>query len=253
MSKLVPQSNREARRYRGLIDNIGRLGASALFPNDFEAYFVSLELTDSRGITERFITFPVAPKQISEMQPSLVNIKKSQNGVIAIDSDSFVPRDIEIKGDFGRNLRFALGQNIFQGGAISFVRKLLNGQLERPQFSPVVKSGFGYTKALEDICNESKKLDANGKPKRLYLYNPILGNNYLVKVKNFVHSQNISENMIPQYTLQLTAVAPFNLETRFNFDFSTSLNKLNDGIDNLAKGIKNKLKLVSKPKGGRFI
>ena len=238
MANLVPNTNRESQRYRGFINDIGRLGAHALFPNDFEAYFVSLELTDSRGITERFITFPVTPSQITEMQPSMVNVKKSASGVIAIDTESFIPSDIEIKGNFGRNLRFAIGSNILQGGAIAFTRGLLEGDIQRPTFSPVVKSGYGFTKSLEEIIKLSHKLDSKGNPRRLYLYNPILGNNYLVKAMNFVHSQNIAENMIPQYTLQLKSVAPLNLQTRFDTDI---FDKIDQGIEEAGRQLKKTL------------
>jgi hypothetical protein len=202
-------NNPQKTKYTELLNAVGRNAIHTLFPNDFEAYFVSLELVDSNNNTESFFTFPIQPSQISETNMSITNIKKTSGGIVAISTDTFIPKDIEIKGDFGRQLRFALGASLIAGSSVLFNKEKNSSlTLKKAAFSNSVKTGYGSLKALEAILNDAEQLDSFEKPKKLYLYNPILGNNYLVKKKLFSHSQNISTNMIPQYNLQLTAVAP---------------------------------------------
>ena len=82
--------------------------------------------------------------------------------------------------------------------------------------------------------------------KRLYFYNTILGNNYIVKVKNFIHSQNVGQNMIPQYTIQLTSIAPLDNSVFGqirNLGKAMGIDALNKGANELANSVKDKLGL----------
>lgn len=242
--QLLRDTDPDKVRYKNLVDSIGKSNLHALFPNDFEDYFIALELVDSKKVTEAFVTFPVNPNSISESQPVLTNIKKTAGGIVSVGVETFVPRDIEIKGNFGRNLKIQIGNNFFIGGLISFVRNNDTTEFGRPSFSTESKTGYGVLKSLERILDDSEKLDSFGKPKRLYLYNSMLGNNYIVKKKNFISSQNISENMIPQYTMQLTAVSPLTfVEEVFSLGKSLVIGVLDRATNSLAKTVKNNLGL----------
>jgi hypothetical protein len=238
---IVPFNNSEKQRYKRLLEQFGRATLHAIFPDSFEAYFISLELTDSQGNTEQFFTFPVQPSQITEISTNITNVKKTGSGVTTISTDTFVPKDIEIKGNFGRQLRFNLGNNLITGSSILFKRDQMNSlSIVKSAFSSVANTGYGSVKALENILDEADQLDDNNRPKRLFLYNPILGNNYLVKKKSWIHSQNLSENMIPSYTVQLTAVAPLESVVDQGKDELGELlsnEKLDSGIKKISKKI----------------
>tara|TARA_X000001382_G_scaffold8122_2_gene5894 strand:+ start:3970 stop:4707 length:738 start_codon:yes stop_codon:yes gene_type:complete len=234
----------DKQKYKQLLGNLGEASLHALFPEDFEAYLVSMELVDSKGNTESFISFPIQPSQISETSTRITNVRKTTGGVVALSTQSFVPIDIDIKGSFGRNLRFTVGNTFVEGGLVSFVKN--GGKLEsgRPSFSSAVKTGYGMVKAVEDMLDSSDILDSDGKPKKLYLYNTILGNNYICKVKNFVHSQDESQNRIPQYTIQLTAVAPLDISVQdqdFRIARALTIQNLNVGMNQIANNVKNVL------------
>ena len=165
--QLLRDTDPDKVRYKNLVDSIGKSNLHALFPNDFEDYFIALELVDSKKVTEAFVTFPVNPNSISESQPVLTNIKKTAGGIVSVGVETFVPRDIEIKGNFGRNLKIQIGNNFFIGGLISFVRNNDTTEFGRPSFSTESKTGYGVLKSLERILDDSEKLDSFGKPKNL--------------------------------------------------------------------------------------
>lgn len=247
----VPNTNSSSVRYQELLASIGRAGLHALFPKDFEAYFISLELTDSRGRVVDFFSFPVAPEQVSETQSKITNIKKTAGGITAISSDTFVPTQIQIQGTFGRRLRFVIGQTSIdavalafstQGGKFNKEALFQNGlSVAFPNFSIQVKTGYGAIKILEAIISKSDSLDADGNPYRLFFYNSILGNNYLVKVNTFIHSQTQDQNMIPRYNLQMTSIAPLEYvrdNPAKSLLKSTAFGALNKTVDTVAKSIK---------------
>lgn len=252
MSNLLTNIAFDKAKQRSLLNTIGRTASHALFPKDFEAYFVALELMNGKGEIENFLVFPVSPEQISETITPITNVKKTAGGIVTVRSSTFVPRDIEIKGNFGRNLRFVLGDNIIRGGVFSFVRSALNvskggiAEFEVVTFSNKSKTGYGLVKTIEDMFVKADQLDSKGRPRKLIFYNTILGNNYIVVPKQFVHNQNISANMIPQYSMSFTAVAPFsNLKRALGFANSFSdfmkIEKLDKKASNISKGIKSKL------------
>ena len=82
--------------------------------------------------------------------------------------------------------------------------------VKTPDFSAGVKTGFGVTKILQAMLNKSSGVGANGKPFRLYLYNLALGESYLVVVppNGFTLSQNLQKNMIWEYSINFTIIAP---------------------------------------------
>jgi len=198
---------------RPLITNIGKAGVHALFPNDFEYYAVTLELTDSQGSTIDYLTFPVSPSMISYDDSKITNIKKTMGGVTALDIEGDIPKKISLSGMFGRKLRILLGpgtesesestangvyDNVVQGGL----------QVKTSLFNARLKTGYGTTKVLEAIHKKSSGLDKYNRPHRLFLYIPPLGHNFLVKTNQLQLNQDYSSsNMLWKYTISLTTLA----------------------------------------------
>lgn len=193
------------------ISQIGKAGLNAKYPNDFEAYLVAIELTDSIGVTEEYFIFPIMPSQIQKTENNRTTIKKSSSGTTVLYSDSFTPNDISIKGNFGRGFKFLVQpSNVGDGFAIGLNFDKFSSKL--PEFDATVKTGYGATKILQKICNNSSKLDKRGGVKRLFFYNMALGESYLCVVPSggLTLSQTYDTNMIWNYSLNLTVIA--NLE-----------------------------------------
>lgn len=199
--------------------SFGKEGLNALYPRDFELYLVSLELVDSYGDTIDFFTFPIAPKSINKSELERTTIRKTLRATTIIQSDSFIPQDLSLSGNFGRNVKFLL-PNIFgvpSSKAIAFSIKSgvygsedVNSKIPTkiPTFNSQVKTGYGCIKILQSIISKSKSHD-NGKSFKLYFYNPALGESYLVApTKNpLILNQTEQENMIWGYTLNLKIIA----------------------------------------------
>lgn len=210
--------------YEALIRDIGKAGANALFPNDFEYYVVTLELVDSNDRTIEFLSFPVSPEVLTYDNVPVTTIKKTLGGVNSTSSSTFNPRQISLQGTFGRKFRLLIGSpnknNILspystqQGFWGSIERGVTS--IKNAVFDPKIKRGYGVTKLLEAIVEKSKGLDDKNEPMRLFFYNPALGHSFLVKPGPFQLSQNRdSSNMMWRYSLQLTAIAPLNrIESR---------------------------------------
>lgn len=209
-------------RYKGLIREVGKRTLHALFPNDFEFYMVSFELVDSKGNTVDFFIFPIMPSQLREDEVTLTNIKKTFGGIVSLDTNTFIPRKVSLSGNFGRKFKFLLGEEVINFAGVRFTSfeeglTSIGATIGKSIFSSKIKTGYGCTKVLESILKKSKMLDEEGKPFRLYFYNSAFGTNYLVKTNNFSFSQNEnSSNMIWEYNINMTAVAPLELLEEYN-------------------------------------
>lgn len=201
------------RNYINRVHSIGKIGLNALFPNDFELYIFALELVDSKGNTEEYFIFPINPTNIEESQPSNQTITKTAGGIVVMNSNTFVPRDIIMSGNFGRRFKMLIGQELIDFSSLQysstsgFFNSFKDAQNFRKSiFNSKIKTGYGLVKVLETIVNKSQNLDQYNKPYSLYLYNLALGNNYLIKATNLTYKQDIGSNMIWNYTLQIKAI-----------------------------------------------
>jgi len=213
--------NREVVR---LAADIGRATLHQLFPKDFEYYMIALELVDGRGNTIDYLAFPILPSSITKSENKRINIKKSYKSTLVLTSTAFTPQDISIRGNFGRGFKILIGAKEILSGLAFYnstkagifeLTQMTNRSLLSPtnQFSTFVKTGYGVTKLLQSIIHKSDGSDSNG-PYRLYFYNFALGESYLVVVpaKALTLEQNESNmNMIWNYSLNLTAIAPLEL------------------------------------------
>lgn len=229
-------------KYSKSVADLGRNALSTLYPSDFELYLVALELVDSQGITEEYFVFPIMPSQIQKVENNRTNVKKSSSGTTILYSDSFTPNDLSIKGNFGRGFKFLVKQDkdlTAFGVGFNFGKLAV----KTPNFDATVKTGFGATKILQRICNNSNKLDSKGNPRRLFFYNMALSEQYLCVVPNggLTLSQSYESNMIWNYALNLTIVSNMeDLKSSLKQTSSSTLlasSSIQKGITNLTRDL----------------
>lgn len=199
-----------------LAQQIGNVGNSAiktilnsLWPRDFELYMVSLELTNYKDELLDYMTFPVNPESIQKNEPQLKNIERSYGAIAVTKLGQTIPHDINIRGNFGKSFKVLLRTSGFSGDFKSLVGKTSSG-MGKDELSPFFKSGYGCLKVLQNICAQSDKLD-DGKSRRLYFHNFMLGESYLVEVLQMTEDQSMSNNMIWGYNLSLKVLTQINL------------------------------------------
>jgi hypothetical protein len=208
-------------RYRGLIRTAGKAALHQLYPNDFEVYFTALELVDSLDRTVEYFIFPNNPSSIDDNRNKITNIKKTATGVTSVSTPSFIPQKINLKGTFGKKLKVITG-NVFVDFEAFFLSEdtgTFGGKLNfaKSQFNSNIKTGYGCTKIMERIVEKSSRIDPNGKPYYLVLYNLQFGQSYLVKPMTINFTQSVDDsNMLWNYNLSLRTLAPLENMKREN-------------------------------------
>lgn len=241
----MPSVQSVEQSFKSQLTTIGRAALNALYGSEIEFYILAIELVDSQGNTEEYFSFPVLPEEIRNSVTELTRINKTIGGINVLANSSFTPTQISIRGTFGKRFRIIVngqklqfaGFSLSAGNITNGIRNAANSNtlsFDKPQFSSFAKTGFGCVKILERIKEKSKQLDSYQKPFSLYMYNPILGNNYQVEINSFTHSQDIGRNMIPTYSMQLTSVA--DLDAILGFRGSASSAIRNIGASQLQKG-----------------
>ena len=209
-------------RLTSMAGSLGRNALATAFPRDFEAYLCSLELTDSDGNSIDNFIFPIQPSNMTKTEAKREVVRNTAGGVTVLNSPTFVPQQISIRGDFGRNLKMLITQSVggsLQGAAFSISAGAYSltdvtgksiTSIKAGDFEVGIKTGYGCIKILQSIISKSNGLDMKGLPFRLYFYNMALGESYLVVIppSGISFSQNMSRNMIWEYTLNMTAIAP---------------------------------------------
>lgn len=195
----------------GSLSSIGKIGLNVAYPKEFELYLCAIEVTDINYKTLQYFVFPVMPTNIDETQTFLSNVKKTLGGVVVLNSQGFVPRDIVLAGSFGRKFRTLLGGDyidVISSFKTADDKITLNSVAQgvRSIFDERTKTGYGCLKILEEIINNANIVDAKG-PRRLILHNPALGNSYLIKPQSLKLSQNQETNMMWGYSLSMKAIA----------------------------------------------
>jgi hypothetical protein len=215
------------RNIENLTNRVGRSVLHSIYPKDFEYYMMALELVDGSGNTIDYFAFPVMPSSIVKTENKRITIKKAYKSTLILTSPAFTPQDITIRGNFGRTFKILVGVKEILSGVAFFnstkagvfePNQLSNRLINMPsnQFSQFIKTGYGATKILQSIIHKSDGSDQNG-PFQLYLYNYALGESYLVVApsKSLVLEQNDQNmNMVWNYTLNLTIIAPLELVRR---------------------------------------
>lgn len=188
-------------RYQGLLTTLGRGVLNSLYPDDIENYIIVLELTNSLNSTEDLFIFPINPQSIKEVHQSSVTIKRTYKSVTTIEPTTFTPTQVVLNGNFGRTFKVLVGREVTSvfGIQVNFGKK-------SGEFFSNIKTGYGCIRVLESIFKKSKEPDFRGYPRTVNLYNLISGNNYIVKPVSFTKNQDISSNMIWNYTIQFEAL-----------------------------------------------
>ena len=222
---------------RNVLATVGRAGLHALAPDQFEYYMCSFELLDSKGSTVAFMNFPVMPNSISETEPKIIEISKTNAGIVTMFNPSFAPKDISIQGTFGRKIRILSGiQDISEKE--KKVVNILNGNLGfgMMQSEVVVKTGFGLVNLLRRIIAKTTSVDDSGMPHVLIFNNYALNDSYVVEILQSSFSQNTENNMLWFYSLEMRAVAPASAvktESVKTFTFNVSANAIAQGIQSI--------------------
>ena len=202
----------------------------AIYPNDIDVYLMALELTTADNQTIDYFLWPIMPNEIQKTEPKRTNVKMSSGGVTVLTNNAFVPEQIMVKGHFGRRFRIFLDAVKPQGEGALFstetgvydltaVNSISEGRtLSYPKFLEGAKTGYGIFKVLKAIINKSNGIDKTGRPFKLYFYNLALGESYLVTVppQGFMCNQNLDQNMIWNYTMNLEVIAPTQALRGFN-------------------------------------
>ncbi len=227
--------------------NIGQAALHSLAPDDFEYYLCSLELLDSTGNTKGFMFFTVMPNNITESKIQIASITKTNKGISTLFNSTFVPRDISIQGTFGRKIRLLVGikepQNVSK---IPFFSGNLGLNVEGDS---VIKTGYGLVKMMKSIIDESFKVDKNGNACILIFNNYAFNTHYVVEVMQSAFSQNIENNMLWYYNLEMKAVAPASAVKMQNQDGDKRYFE-RVAANAIAKGIGDLLNDISRQTGG---
>jgi hypothetical protein len=223
-----------------LTNNLGKAVLHNLYPVDFEFYMIAFELVDADNKTVDYLIFPVNPKNVREEHTNLENIERTAGGMVSLNSSLFQPVNININGDFGRRFKFLVGRENLNMIAMSYNGERIN------EFSKQIKTGYGVIKILENMVSMSKTIDVKSRPYKMYFYNHITGNSYLVKKIVFSCEQSFpSSNMIHNYSISMVGVAPVNSFTKKDsakaLSNMTIQSVLMNGVNKLSRTISNNI------------
>lgn len=206
-----------------LVKTMGLQAVATAMPHEFEWYMIALELATADNKTIDYLTFPIMPNSLSKVEQNRVSLKKSLSGVTVLQNSALPLGEVVLQGNFGRGFKNLVGVGTdISSGALAYSMKAgkydlyslqQDGALKSPKFrtfNTAVKTGYGVVKMLQAILNKSVGHDSQGRPFRLFFYNMAFGESYQVVVPtNGVRFyQDLSNNMIWNYDLRLTVVAP---------------------------------------------
>lgn len=192
-----------------LLRDIGMSGLNVAYPNEFEVYMCALELVSAKtNKTLSYFVFPVMPESISQDQQYGINIKRTSLGIVSMSTQGFIPKEINLSGTFGRSFKTLVG-DIYVDLSSSVRGVALKDKVENvlSVFDQRVKTGYGCTKVLEEIIENSRLIDSSG-PRLLYFYNLAFNSRFIVAPISLRFSQDMSNNTMWKYSLSLKALAP---------------------------------------------
>ena len=180
-------------------------------PDEFEYYMIGIELLKSDLTTSQFFVFPVNPNAISFNDASLTKVTKTAGGISVLKNNQFNIKDISLSGTFVRDFKVLIGDtfndlvsNFQEQDGNSTAKSVYN--TTKNSFSSNVKTGYGCTKVLEDILNQSVQKDEYGGTQFLVLYNLAFNQRFFVEVVNKKFSQSLENNMMWNYQIELKTI-----------------------------------------------
>jgi len=229
-----------------ILSQVGKDALHNQYPRDFEVYMCALELVTPYNQTVDYFSFPIMPKSISKTEAEATIIQTSFSGITVFNKSGFIPKELNIQGDFGRSLKLTSFEqdSFFKGYQYSmdigyYTADSVNSQTPNKvkEFPFGIKTGYGCSKILQSIIDKAKAHNEAGQTYRLFFYNPALGESYLVvPSKNpLTWSQNESTNMIWQYTLNLIAIA--NMADVGNQNMNPKSLRYSFGLDKVVRSL----------------
>lgn len=197
-------------RRSDIFGQIGKIGLHTMFPDDFELYICAFELVDYQDNVIKYFSFPVLPRQIRITKRNLVNITRTAGGLVDMTDPRFNPVDISIDGNFGRSFKLVVNDVFQKEINLAFNKKLTKQNLKNiiNEYDHLVKTGYGCCKILENIFEESKKMD-DGNFRKLYFHNLSFNSLYMVEIENLSFSQSEESNMIWSYSAKMLGISPY--------------------------------------------
>lgn len=249
----------------GLQSAKGKEAIHAKYPNEIEYYSCAFEMLNSKGESQYLFTFPIMPNSIQINQPTNTTVTKTMAGVLVQNNPTFTPFDINLNGNFGRRFRkknkspsvavqeqdatsFSISPSANTGRNIESQTNDLSAEADMTTdfysyFSDDYKTGYGFTKILQNLITASKGLDEYNKSNLLIFYNLSFNQQYVVEVLDRTFSQTKDLNAIWQYSVQMKAVAPASAvlsKSKINSSMTQILdfNKFNKDFDSQSSAIK---------------
>lgn len=216
-NRFITSSNVANQALNSLLKESGRIIANSQYPDEIEYYLCAIELVDpNTQLTTDYFVFPIHPDNIRISDQKIQNVTKTSNGLVSLENSTFTPKQISISGNFGRKFRILAGDGSTLPNSVSNdevqkgiadVRGTKTSGIKLPDFNLNYKSGYGMTKILEKLFQKSSRVN-NNNPLQMFLYCYAFNCNFLVQPLNVQFSQNKSMNMIWEYNLNVTALAP---------------------------------------------
>lgn len=252
---LQNRGNTVVNEVMNLAKSVGVQAIATMMPHEFEWYMIALELATADNKTIDYLTFPIMPNSLSKVEQNRTSIKKSLSGVTVLQNSALPLGEIVLQGNFGRGFKNLVGiNNDVSAGALAYsmkagkydlysLQKGSNNKIPKVKtFNTAVKTGYGVIKMLQAILSKSVGHDNQGRPFRLFFYNMAFGESYQVVVppNGMRFYQDISNNMIWNYDLRLTVVAPLDAVVKDSRKWKQlSASAIQGSVDIVSSEVKN--------------
>lgn len=225
----------------GLANGTGTLGSviqqttqaalALAFPNDVEAFALTLQLIDrsTPNTSIQSFTFPVMPESLMMAQRYLMTVTTTLGGNY-VDDFGRAPSPITLSGTFGRKVRNSgvSGSLTSLSGAVSLLKSAGAG----------LTTGYGMAKRLSDLVDQSH-VPQNGLIPTLVLYNWAFNSHWEVVADSLDIKMDVQQNGLWFYQLSMRALQPAQnlLISRFDQVVDSAVQTLTTGVLDASVGL----------------
>ena len=156
-------------------------------------------------------------------------------------NSTYVGKDIQISGTFGR--KFRLLTNFDNNpGQTKVKKKDRDEYYKKGTLSLGVKTGYGALKLLEKIVERSQGFCEDGKPMRLYFFNLQANESYWVEIMDFSKNMSLENNAMWNWNITMKAIGQvpdtYNGKSNINnlLTYAAVQKSLNQTFSNLTVG-----------------
>lgn len=169
---------------------------SEVAPDNYEAYYLILQLQDTAAQLIQSFTFPVMPESMTLAFRYLMTVTPTLGGNF-VDDFGRAPSPINLQGTFGKKPKAVLNGAPINLGNIG--ASLLDAQ---------VATGYGMAKRLSAFIDASHTPIAGGSGRmpKVILYNYAFNSHWEVAINSFDVQMSVQQNGIWIYQMQLTAL-----------------------------------------------